>query len=141
LEAHRTWVSCLKFLPDGRTLASASADMQANVHQLSGSPSWLSSIRLSWTLRHGGNQQRVDMAEADEPFATEDDEMLAVNEALDRLAANHPVEADLVKQRYFAGMTNDEAEQALGISTRTAKYYWTHARAWLYHAITTGAVG
>jgi len=45
------------------------------------------------------------------------------------------VEAELVKLRYFVGMTNDEAAEVLGISLRTAKYYWTHARAWLYSEI------
>ena len=50
-------------------------------------------------------------------------------------AAQHKVEAELVKLRYFVGMTNDEAADVLGLSPRTAKYYWTHARAWLYREI------
>ena len=58
-------------------------------------------------------------------------------QALDQLAAKHPIEAQVVKLRYFVGMTNDEAAEALGLSPRTAKYYWTHARAWLYDAITS----
>ena len=58
-----------------------------------------------------------------------------MSEALDQLAIEHPAEADLVKLRYFVGMTNDQAAAALGISPRTAKYYWTHARAWLYSRI------
>lgn len=91
--------------------------------------------RRKRAVRHGGDQQRVDIAEVDLQFTTDDDEMLAVNEALDKLAAQHPGEAEVVKLRYFVGMTNEEAAQALGISTRTAKYYWTHARAWLYREI------
>jgi len=66
----------------------------------------------------------------------DDDQLLAVNEALDKLAAEHKTEAELVKLRYFVGMTNEEAAEVLGISPRTAKYYWTHARAWLYREIT-----
>ncbi|PYM15156.1 MAG: RNA polymerase subunit sigma, partial [Verrucomicrobia bacterium] len=93
--------------------------------------------RRKRALRHGGGQQRVELGEADLPLASEDDQLLAVNDALDKLAAQHPVEAEVVKLRYFVGMTNQEAAEALGISARTAKYYWTHARAWLYHAITT----
>src|SRR5262249_22355111 len=65
--------------------------------------------RRKRALRHGGCQQRVELAEGDEPFATDDDELLAVHEALDQLAAEHPMEAEVVKLRYFAGMTNEEA--------------------------------
>jgi RNA polymerase sigma factor (TIGR02999 family) len=86
-------------------------------------------------LRRGGGQQRVDIQEADVASPNDDDQLLAVNEALDKLATEHTVEAELVKLRYFVGMTNDEAAEALGISPRTAKYYWTHARAWLYHQL------
>jgi len=64
-----------------------------------------------------------------------DDQLLAVKDALDKLALQHKVEAELVKLRYFIGMTNDEAAEVLGIAPRTAKHYWTHARAWLYREI------
>jgi len=94
--------------------------------------------RQKRALRHGGGQQRVDLEELNSSFASDDDQLLAVNEALDRLAMEHPLEAEVVKLRYFVGMTNEEAAEALGISTRTAKYYWTHARAWLFQAITAG---
>jgi len=58
-----------------------------------------------------------------------------MNEALDKLAATHALQAEVVKLRYFVGMTNVEAAQALGLSERTVKNYWTHARAWLYREI------
>lgn len=64
-----------------------------------------------------------------------DDQLLAVSDALDKLAVQHKVEAELVKLRYFVGMTNDEAAEVLGISSRTAKYYWSHVRAWLYREV------
>ena len=92
--------------------------------------------RRKRAVRHGGGQQRLDVAEVDLPAASGDDQLLAVNDALDKLAATHPLEAEVVKLRYFVGMTNEETAEALGISARTAKYYWTHARAWLYHEIT-----
>jgi RNA polymerase sigma factor (TIGR02999 family) len=85
--------------------------------------------------RHGGGQQRVDIDDVDVASPTDDDQLLGVNEALDKLAIEHKVEAELVKLRYFVGLTNDEAGEVLGISPRSAKYYWTHARAWLYREI------
>ncbi len=91
--------------------------------------------RRKRAVRHGGDQQRVDVQEMDLASPTDDDQLLAVSDALDKLAIEHKVEAELVKLRYFVGMTNEEAAEVLGISPRTAKYYWTHARAWLYREI------
>ena len=91
--------------------------------------------RRKRAVRHGGDHQRVDIQEVDLTSPTEDDQLLAVSDALDKLATQHKVEAELVKLRYFVGLTNDEAAEVLGISSRTAKYYWTHARAWLYREI------
>jgi len=85
--------------------------------------------------RHGGGQQRVEMEALDVAAPCDDDELLAVNEALDKLAASHALQAEVVKLRYFVGMTNVEAAQALGLSERTVKNYWTHARAWLFREI------
>jgi RNA polymerase sigma factor (TIGR02999 family) len=96
--------------------------------------------RRKHAIRHGGDQQRVDLQDVDLAApTTDDDQLLAVSEALDKLAVAHKDEAALVKLRYFVGMTNDEAAEVLGISPRTAKYYWTHARAWLYREIQVGA--
>ena len=86
--------------------------------------------------RHGGGQRRVELDEVELPFPGDDDQLLAVNDALDQLAAAHPLEAQVVKLRYFVGLTHEEAAEALGISVRTAKHYWAHARAWLFHEIT-----
>ncbi len=91
--------------------------------------------RRKHAARHGGGQQRVDIQEMDLASPSDDDQLLAVNDALDKLATEHKVEAELVKLRYFVGMTNEEAAEVLGISLRTAKYYWIHARAWLYREI------
>ncbi len=87
-------------------------------------------------IRHGGGQQRVDFELADEVRAPyPDDKLLAVNDALDKLAVQHKAEAELVKLRYFVGMTLEEAAAALNISARTADNYWAFARAWLYREI------
>jgi RNA polymerase sigma factor (TIGR02999 family) len=90
-------------------------------------------------VRHGGGQQRVELDQIDLPFVADDDQLLAVNEALDKLATVQPLEAELVKLRYFVGLTHDETAEALGISVRTAKYYWAHARAWLFREISGAA--
>jgi RNA polymerase sigma factor (TIGR02999 family) len=91
--------------------------------------------RRKHAARHGGGQQRVELEEIGLAAPQPEDQLLAVNDALDKLAASHPAEADLVKLRYFVGMTIEEAADALGISPRTAKYYWTHARAWLFQEV------
>ena len=91
--------------------------------------------RRKRAIRHGGDQQRVDIQEVDLASPTDDDQLLVVSEALDKLGAAHEIEAELVKLRYFLGMTNDEAAKVLGLSPRTAKYYWTHARAWLFREL------
>jgi RNA polymerase sigma factor (TIGR02999 family) len=91
--------------------------------------------RRKRAVRHGGDQQRVDMEDLEVAAPGDDDELFAVNEALDKLSTIHAVQAEVVKLRYFVGMTNVEAAQALGFSERTVKNYWTHARAWLYREI------
>jgi RNA polymerase sigma factor (TIGR02999 family) len=87
-------------------------------------------------VRHGGQQQRVDMEEIDVACPIPDDQLLTVDEALDKLASEHPRQAELVKLRYFVGMTMQEAAQVLGISADTAKDDSAHARAWLFREIT-----
>lgn len=63
------------------------------------------------------------------------DDLLALNEALTRLAAEDPAKAELVKLRYFAGLSIEEAARALDISAATAKRHWAYARAWLFRAV------
>ena len=94
--------------------------------------------RRKKAIRHGGSHQRVDMEDLEVAAPSNDDELLAVNEALDKLAAQNKVEAELVKLRYFVGMTLEEAAEVLGISARTADNYWAHARAWLFREIKAG---
>ncbi|HEY2573270.1 MAG TPA: sigma-70 family RNA polymerase sigma factor [Verrucomicrobiaceae bacterium] len=95
----------------------------------------IDNARRKRAQRHGGGQQRVDVAEVDIAAPTDDDRLLEMNEALDKLAARDKAKADLVKLRYFVGMTIEEAAQILGISEPTAKRYWSYARAWLYAEI------
>jgi RNA polymerase sigma factor (TIGR02999 family) len=85
--------------------------------------------------RHGGGQQRVELNEVNVAAPGSDDELLALDEALEKLAAQNCGEAEVVKLRYFVGMTIEETADALDISVRTANYHWSHARAWLYKEI------
>ncbi len=92
--------------------------------------------RRRQALRHGGGQERLNVDDLELAGAAEnDDQLLAVHEALDRLAAHDPPKAELVKLRYFVGMTIEEAAAALRISEPTAKRWWTYARTWLYQDI------
>ena len=98
----------------------------------------IDNARRKHARRHGGGQQRVDIEHVDLASASDDDQLLAVNDALDKLTAQNKTEAELVKLRYFVGMTLEEAADALGISARTADNYWAHARAWLFHELKGG---
>jgi len=91
--------------------------------------------RRKRTQRHGGGYQRVDFDSFDVAGAVVDDQLLALDEALVKLAVDHPVQAELVKLRYFAGLTNEEAAEVLGVSVSTVKNYWTFSRAWLLNEI------
>jgi len=93
--------------------------------------------RRKHARRHGGGQQRVDVDDLQIAAPAPDEELLAVNEALDRLALLDPAKAELVKLRYFVGMSLAEAAAALGISEPTAKRRWSLARAWLFNEISS----
>jgi RNA polymerase sigma factor (TIGR02999 family) len=85
--------------------------------------------------KHGGGRKRVDLNEALSFGEATNDDLLALDEVLDKLARAEPAKAELVKLHYFAGLSLEEAAQVLGIGHRTAKRHWAYARAWLYAAI------
>jgi len=91
--------------------------------------------RRKQTQRHGGGLERVDLDNIALAAPSTDEQLLAVHEALDKFALTHPLQAELVKLRYFAGMTNEEVAQLLGISISTAKNYWNFSRGWLFNEI------
>ena len=86
-------------------------------------------------LKRGGDRQRLDLDALQLSVQGATDELLALDEALSEFAQTHPAKAELIKLRYFAGLTVAEAAQALGISTSSADLHWTYARAWLYRRI------
>jgi RNA polymerase sigma factor (TIGR02999 family) len=90
------------------------------------------SARKRGRQKRGGDRQRLDLESLQLAVPEVSDDLLALDEALAELARNHPEKAELVKLRYFAGLTVGEAAQALGISPSTADRHWTYARAWLY---------
>ena len=87
-------------------------------------------------IKHGGHLQRQDILEAELTVAAPPDGLLELDEALTRLAHDDPPVAELVKLRYCAGLTIDQAARILNISARTANRYWTYARAYLHQEIT-----
>src|SRR5579871_2728848 len=91
--------------------------------------------RRRQAAKRGGQRQRENLDPDQIAAPATDDELLALHEALDRFAERHPEKAELVKLRYFAGLTADQAAAALGISPSTADRHWTYARAWLRKAL------
>ena len=89
--------------------------------------------RRKRTQKRGGGRQRQHLNKLTAPRP--DDELLALNEALDQFAVCEPLKARLVELRYFAGLTNDQAAEVLGISPSTADRHWAFARAWLQTAV------
>lgn len=98
----------------------------------------IENARRKKALRHGAGQARLDLQEIDIAAPAPDDQMLAIDEALNKLAAQDKEKAELVKLRYFTGMTIEEAAGVLGISEATAKRWWIYARAWLYAEVRPG---
>ena len=87
--------------------------------------------RRKRAIKRGGNYDRIDWDLASPLAAVRDDRLLALDEALKRLEEAYPRQAELVKLRFFVGLTSREAAQTLGISTATAIRHWAFARAWL----------
>jgi RNA polymerase sigma factor (TIGR02999 family) len=83
-------------------------------------------------VRHGGGRVRIEVGNLDVEAERGADDLLALDEALQRLTAEEPTVAQVVKLRYFAGLTAEEAAATLGISLRTANRHWAYAKAWLY---------
>lgn len=94
--------------------------------------------RRKCTLKRGGSSQRVELENDELPIVApchEIEDLLALDEALDRLAEQHPDKAEVVKLLYFAGLNLDETASALGIGRTTAYRHWVFARAWLFEAM------
>ena len=95
----------------------------------------IDNARRKQRLKHGGGQQKIDIDDAELTIEAPSDDLIALDEALDKLAEMDKTKADLVKLRYFAGLTLEQAADLLNLPERTAKRYWAHARAWLYQRV------
>jgi RNA polymerase sigma factor (TIGR02999 family) len=100
----------------------------------------IENARRKRSLKHGGDRQRVELDEAF-TLARSPIDVLALDEALERFAQQEPLKAELVKLRFFAGLTLPQIAKVLGISLATAERYWTYARVWLYAELNDAADG
>jgi len=85
--------------------------------------------------KHGGDQERLDVDEVQIAGGVDDTKLLQVHELVDELAAEDPVKAEVVKQKFFVGLNNAETAAVLGISEKTVNRHWRYAKAWLYSKI------
>jgi RNA polymerase sigma factor (TIGR02999 family) len=95
----------------------------------------IENARRKGRIKRGGGWQRINLEGLDVATATDDATLLVVNEALDRLEAQDPMKASLVKLRFFVGFTAEESAPVLGVSVPTVKRHWKFARAWLLQEI------
>jgi len=94
--------------------------------------------RRKQTLKKGGDRQRVDIDQGEFALEVPSEDLVALDEALTRLSEEDPAVADLIKLRYFAGLSLNQSAQALKISIRTAARHWAYGRVWLLREITKG---
>ncbi len=94
--------------------------------------------RRKHRLKRGGDRRRVDLDQVEALVSAPGDDLLALDEALDQFAAEDPKKAELVKLRFYAGLSVEEAASCLGISRATADRHWAYARAWLYEFLSKG---
>jgi RNA polymerase sigma factor (TIGR02999 family) len=93
------------------------------------------SARRKRALRHGGGQERLDIADLPIAIELEDDKILQVDEALELLRREDATKAEVVKLRYFVGLNHGEIAEVLGLSEKTVQRYWAYAKVWLYQHI------
>jgi RNA polymerase sigma factor (TIGR02999 family) len=98
----------------------------------------IDNARRKHRLKRGGAQQRIDLDKVDITFKDPSTNIIALDEALVKLAQEDSVKSDLVKLRYFAGLTIEQSAKILNISRATAERYWSYARAWLFNEINKG---
>jgi RNA polymerase sigma factor (TIGR02999 family) len=91
--------------------------------------------RRKRAVRHGGDRQRLNVEDIEIAAPEKEAELLAINESLEKLAALDKQKAELVKLRYFVGLSIEESAAVLGVSVPTANRWWTYARAWLFQRI------
>ena len=127
-----------------RLVGSESQDWKGRTHFFTAAAEAMRRIlidtaRRKKSLKRGGGHQMVSLDDAELAIEGPSEDIVALDEALKKLAVEDPVKANLVKLRYFAGLTIEQAADILGISRATADRYWSYARAWLFHETGKGA--
>jgi RNA polymerase sigma factor (TIGR02999 family) len=125
-EAYLRLVGDQKFNGRGHFFAAAAEAMRRIL---------IDNARRKRRPKHGGDRERLPLDELSLPIDDPGEDLLALDEALSLLAQEEPIKAELVKLRYFAGLSLEESAACLDISLATAKRYWAVARAWLYAAL------
>ena len=126
-----------------RLVGSEAQSWQSRTHFFSAAAEamrriFIENARRKQRLKHGGAYQKVDFDDAITAIKEPSENIIALNEALTKLENTDKVKSELIKLRYFAGLTLEQASQLLGIPTTTAKRNWSYARAWLYREISKG---
>lgn len=153
-ELHRLAASQLGHEPSGHTLQTTALVHEAFLRLFAGQqPTWenrrhffgaaaeamrrilVDHARRKTALKRGGAHRRLGSVESAIDHTTPPDELLGIHDLLDRLAAEHPQKAEVVKLRYFAGLTIAQTAETLGLSVPTANRYWRFARAWMYQRL------
>jgi RNA polymerase sigma factor (TIGR02999 family) len=91
--------------------------------------------RRRHAVRHGGGLERVNLQDDMQASPDEDEQLLSLNEALQTLEIKHPIQAQVVKLRYFAGMSNEEIAELLGVAVSTVQNYWVFSKVWLFRSM------
>lgn len=99
----------------------------------------IDNARRKKSLKRGGGHKKANIEDVEIAIEEPSEDIIALDEALGKLALEDPVKANLVKLRFFAGLTIEEAAELLGISRATADRYWSYARVWLFHETSKGA--
>ena len=128
---HEAWLRLVgteevRFLGKGHFLGAAAEAMRRIL---------IERARRKRSLKRGADAKRVDLDELELAVQADDDTLLAVNEALEKLSKEDADSAKFIELRFFAGLSNTEAAQALGIPERTARRHWSFARVWLYREL------
>jgi RNA polymerase sigma factor (TIGR02999 family) len=126
-----------------RLLGDAATDWENSAHFFGAAAEamrriLIESARRKARLKHGGGRRRCELDESDAIITSDATDLIALDEALEKLNEEDKTKADLVKLRYFAGLTVEQAGRVLGISRATADRYWTFARTWLYNEMIQG---
>jgi len=99
----------------------------------------IENARRKKSVKRGGDRQRIELSEANLAIESPSDDLLSLDEALNRLSTEEPFIAELVKLRYFGGLTIDQVAEIQGISRRTAIDHWAYARSWLAREVKMGS--